>query len=170
MKLKSSAVVDGCLKPEYGINTKDESQIQYGIPQRSFPLEWEDVPEGTESFALVFMDYDNVEDEGVPWVHWLVSDLEKERRALEDNEAASQELIQGTTSWALPYGPYEGIPEEYITRYGGPAPGRTHEYEIELIALDVKPELKKGFYYNTIRRVIEEHQIERAILRFNYTV
>lgn len=170
MKLKSKAIVNGCLKPEYGTNTVDLSQVKYGIPQRSFPLEWDDVPEGTESFALVFIDYDNVEDEGVPWIHWLLSDLDKEKRYLDDGEAFSQELIQGRNSWDLPYGPYEEIPEEYITRYGGPAPGRTHEYEIEFFALDIKPELKTGFYYNKIRRIIEKHQIEKTVLRFRYEV
>ena len=118
MKLTSKAMTNGYMDPEYGIKTTDESQIKYGIPQRSFPLEWDDVPEGTESFAIICMDYDNVEDEGVPWVHWLVSDIDKDRRSLEDNEAAKGTLIQGMTSWALPYGPYEGIPAEGF-RYRG---------------------------------------------------
>ena len=168
MKLTSKAVVDGYLDPEYGINTTDESQIKYGIPQRSLPLEWDEVPEATESFAIVCMDYDNVEDEGVPWVHWLVSDIDKDVRGLADNQAEDENLIQGMTSWALPYGPYEGIPTEYISRYGGPAPGRTHEYEIELFALDIKPNLEKGFYYNKIRKIAEEHAIDKATLRFLY--
>lgn len=168
MKLTSKAVVDGYLDPEYGINTTDESRIKYGIPQRSFPLEWTDVPEGTESFAIICMDYDNVEDEGVPWVHWLVSDIDKNCRALEDDEASKGTLVQGMTSWALPYGPYEGIPTEYIANYGGPAPGRDHEYEVEIFALDMKPELETGFYYNKIRKIAQEHAIDKAMLRFTY--
>ena len=168
MKLTSKAMTNGYMDPEYGIKTTDENQIKYGIPQRSFPLEWDDVPEGTESFAIICMDYDNVEDEGVPWVHWLVSDIDKDRRSLEDNEASKGTLIQGMTSWALPYGPYEGIPAEYIANYGGPAPGRPHEYEVEIYALDIKPNLETGFYYNKIRKITQEHAIDKAVLKFIY--
>lgn len=168
MKLKSPAIVDGYLLPEYGINTPDESQIKYGIPQRSLPLEWEDAPAETKSFAIICMDYDNVEDEGVPWVHWLVSDIPADRTGLADNEAETGNLVQGMTSWALPYGPYEGIPTEYIARYGGPAPGRTHEYEFEIYALDIEPGLETGFYYNKLRKIVREHEIDKAILKCFY--
>lgn len=168
MKIKSPAIVNGYLKDEYGINTPEKDRIVYGIPQRSLPLEWEDVPEGTESFAIVCMDYDNTEDEGVPWVHWLVSDIGSDVRGLDDDEAAEGKLIQGMTSWALPYGPYEEIPDEAAIGYGGPAPGRTHEYEIELFALDVKPQLENGFYYSKIRKITEDHTIAKAVLKFNY--
>lgn len=168
MKLTSKAVVDGYLKPEYGINTPNKEEIVHGIPQRSFPLEWDEVPEGVQSFAIICMDYDNVQDEGVPWVHWLVSDIPADCRSLEENEAAGGKLIQGMTSWALPYGPYEGIPQEVIANYGGPAPGRTHEYEVEIFALDCKPDLQNGFYYNKIRKVVQNHAIDSALLKFNY--
>lgn len=168
MIIKSPAVKDGYLLPEYGINTPYKDEIKYGIPQRSFPLEWDDVPEGVESFAIVCIDYDNVEDEGVPWVHWLVSDIDKNCRSLKENEAVEGNLVQGTTSWAIPYGPYEGIPEELVRRYGGPAPERVHEYEVEIYALDIKPCLENGFYFNKIRKIAQEHTVDKAMLRILY--
>ena len=168
MKIMSTAVDNGYLKAEYGINTPEKDRVLYGIPQRSFPICWSDVPQNTKSFALVCIDYDNVEDEGVTWIHWLVSDIAGECRGMDDDEAVKGNLVQGRTSWALPYGPYEEIPDSIIASYGGPAPDRTHEYEIEIFALDIIPNLENGFYYNKLRKIINEHTIEKAILKFYY--
>ena len=168
MKFTSPAIVDGFLKDEYGINTPEKDRIVYGIPKRSLPLEWSEVPAGTESLAIICMDYMNAEDEGVPWVHWLVSDIPADKAGLADDEAATGNLIEGMTSWALPYGPYEEIPDEAAIGYGGPAPGRTHEYEFELYAFDAKPQLERGFFINALRKFAEEHTIEKAVLKVNY--
>lgn len=55
--LKSDAFVNGAIAGKYG---KESSDVQEGIPQLSFPISWEGAPEGTKSYALVFIDYDNV--------------------------------------------------------------------------------------------------------------
>jgi len=57
-KLTSPAVKDGYLDVKYGINTPDQSTVVEGIPQVSFPFEWEGAPEGTVSYAVEYMDYD----------------------------------------------------------------------------------------------------------------
>lgn len=168
MILKSSAIRDGYLDAEYGINTPFHEEIRFGIPMRSFPLEWYDVPPETESFALVCIDYDNVEDEGVPWIHWLAANIPGNQRSLRENAAAEGSLSQGINSWALPYGPYEDIPAELTVGYGGPAPGRTHEYEITLYALECYIPVEQGFYYSTLRKEIFKHKIEEATIVCKY--
>ena len=56
-KVYSEAFQDGKILEKYGARSGNCIE---GIPQLSFPLRWEGVPEGTKSFALVFIDYDKV--------------------------------------------------------------------------------------------------------------
>lgn len=164
-RLFSDAVVDGIMADKYG-DRCDVKDIVCDIPQISFPLEWEGVPEGTKSFALVFMDYDNSESEGFPFVHWLVADIPANSRQLqEDCGRKGGEFVQGTNSWSTIFGPYENIPEELTLRFGGPAPGNVqHEYEITIYALDKKLNLKPGFYFSQLRKAMRGHVLSEATL------
>ena len=168
MKLTSAGVVNGVLQDKYGNQSKDADAFVYGIPQYSFPLEWDDGPEGTKSFALECMDYDNTEDEGMIWIHWLVSEISKDARSLAENAAADPALVQGMTSWNLPYGPYEEIPAEVCAHYGGPSPDTTHQYEVTLYALSEPLQLSQGFFYKEMRRKMKDKILDQATLTFNY--
>ena len=165
-QLKSEGIRNGLILDPYGINADNNKQ---GVPQRSLPYEWEGVPEGTKSFAIVFQDYDNVPDEGFSWLHWLVADIPAVIRSLADN--ASREdgtLVQGTNSWSIPYGPYAEIEEDLTRHYGGPAPERRHEYETKIYALDAVLGLQPGFYYNELLRAMEGHILAEATLKGCY--
>ncbi len=164
LEIKSSAFVDGNIKIRYG-NLGDSENIEYGIPQTSFPLEWDNVPDGTQSFAIVFVDYDDVKDEGFPFLHWLVCDIPGSCRGMpEDASRCGGEFHQGHNSWCIPFGDYAGIPDEYSVRFGGPAPEYRHEYEMWLYALDCYPNLSDGFWYNDLRRAMRGHVLEKAVL------
>lgn len=166
-RLTCPVLRDGVLPGRYGIDNRDA--LFEGVPGISFPLEWTDPPEGTESFALVFIDYDNVEDEGVPWIHWLLADLPADARRLRENASREDaDLVQGRNSWALPYGPYAGISEDVIRHYGGPAPERPHRYECHLLALNKRLELAQGFCYNQLRQKARGQLLGRACLEFLY--
>ena len=168
-QLSSPAVRDGVLDIKYGINTPDQSTVAEGIPQLSFPFEWSGAPAGTVSYAVEYMDYDNAEDEGVIWIHWIAAGIDGSRTGLPENAAkADPSLIHGHNSWSLPYGPYEALSENARIGYGGPAPGRRHTYELVLFALDYKPELKQGFYYADLRNAMEGHILDKAVLRMYY--
>lgn len=167
--LTSKAVKDGRLDLEYGIDAVDKSHIKEGIPQYSFPFEWSGEPKGTVSYALEYMDYDNAEDEGVIWIHWIAAGIDAGRHAYAAGEAGADTTIaHGHNSWSLPYGPYEEISKQYKIGYGGPAPGRCHTYELVLYALDYKPDLKQGFYYGDMRNKLEGHVLDKAVLRMRY--
>ena len=167
--LKSAAVRDGYLDVKYGIDTPDQSTISEGVPQLSFPISWEGEPKGTVSYAFEYMDYDNAEDEGVIWIHWIAAGLPADIHVLPENGAKTEaSLIQGHNSWALPYGPYEELSEAVRVGYGGPAPGRRHTYELTIYALDLMPELKGGFYYADLRNAMEGHILDKAVLRMYY--
>ncbi|MDO4960614.1 MAG: YbhB/YbcL family Raf kinase inhibitor-like protein [Eubacteriales bacterium] len=167
-KLSSPAIKDGYLDIKYGIDAPDQSNIVNGIPTVSFPFEWSGAPEGTVSYAVEYMDYDNAEDEGVIWIHWVAAGIGADVTELPENGAKDPSIIQGHNSWSLPYGPYEELPEEARIGYGGPAPGRRHTYELVLFALDIVPNLKQGFYYADLRSQMEGHILGRAVLRMYY--
>jgi Raf kinase inhibitor-like YbhB/YbcL family protein len=104
---------------------------------RSPPLAWTGVPEGSKSLALVVNDPD-APDPAAPrmtWVHWVLYDLPPGDGALPEGVAAGK----------LPAGTREGTNDWKRTGYGGPCPpiGR-HRYFHRLYALDVVlPDLGK---------------------------
>ncbi|MBR0599586.1 YbhB/YbcL family Raf kinase inhibitor-like protein [Sinanaerobacter chloroacetimidivorans] len=165
--LKSEGIQDGWILDRFGI--KSEEVIE-GVPQRSFPLSWEGAPAGTKSFAIVFQDYDNVPDEGFSWIHWLAADIPGNVTSLPEHASREDaELIQGTNSWAVPYGPYADISKDLTLHYGGPAPGRKHLYEMKIYALDTLLGLRKGFYYNELFWAMEGHVLGESTLRGYYS-
>ena len=92
-------------------------------------LDWDGVPEGTESFALIVDDPD-APDPAAPkmiWVHWVLYNI----------PAATNGLPEGTTSADLPAGTLDGLNDWKETGYRGPCPpiGR-HRYYHKLYALD----------------------------------
>lgn len=167
--LSSTAVNGGILEDRFG-QRGDTSEILQDIPQRSFPLEWTDVPEGTASFALVLMDYDNSAVEGYPFIHWLVADIpETDSGLAEDCSRKGGDFVQGTNSWASIYGPYPQIARELTLRYGGPAPGdEQHEYEVTLYALDCRLELPAGFRLNHLRKAMRGHILAESTMYVLY--
>lgn len=164
--LKSKGIIQGVIEDRFGI--KSDEVIQ-NVPQRSLSYEWEGAPEGTKSYAIVFQDYDNVPDEGFSWIHWLAADIPADVTLLEENASRTDSsLIQGTNSWSMPYGPYEGIDRDLTLHYGGPAPEREHEYETRIYALDTVLGMEPGFYYNELLRAMEGHVLAEAVLKGYY--
>jgi len=167
-RLMSKGIHNGVIDDRFGIRSEEVIQ---GVPQRSLPYEWEGAPEGTKSYAIVFLDYDNIPDEGFCWIHWLAADIPADRSFLEENASRTDpSLIQGVNSWAVPYGPYADVDRDLTLHYGGPAPERTHEYETRIYALDTVLGMKQGFYYNELRRAMEGHVLAVAVLKGNYVV
>ena len=110
-------------------------------------LAWDEVPEGTQSLALI------VDDPDAPvgtWVHWLVCDIPPE----------VGEIPRGT----VPQGARQVMNDFRKVEYGGPCPpGGTHRYFHKLYALRV-PRLegvddKRAFY-----RSVSENRIAEAVL------
>ena len=165
----STAVKDGRLQDKYG-DRCDSSDMISGIPQISFPVSWSGTPEGTQSFAVVFMDYDNSESEGFPFVHWTVCGIPADVDSLEEDcGRKGGPFIQGRNSWYTIFGPYEYIPEELTLRFGGPAPGDVeHEYEFTVYALDIIPDLKAGFFFNELRKAMRGHILAEDTLYAMY--
>jgi hypothetical protein len=125
MKLTSSAFTQGAEIPsEYTCEGAD----------RSPPLSWSAVPEGTKTLALIVDDPDAPDPRApkVTWVHWVVYNLPHDTQSLPAGAAAK-----------LPDGARSGLNDWKRQGYGGPCPpiGR-HRYFHKLYALDtVLPDL-----------------------------
>jgi Raf kinase inhibitor-like YbhB/YbcL family protein len=100
-------------------------------------LAWSNLPEGTQSLALIVDDPD-APDPAAPkmtWVHWVLYNLPPTLNG----------LPEATDSAKLPTGTLPGVNDWKRTGYGGPCPpiGR-HRYFFKLYALDrVMPDLNR---------------------------
>lgn len=163
----SEAFVDGRIEKKYG---KYSGNMEKDIPQGSFPFSWKGAPEGTKSFAVVFIDYDNIIGEGTIWIHWLVANIPAEYDSLEEDASRKDEnIVQGKHSWALDQeiGIEDQDPLGYY--YGGPAPeDRPHEYELQLFALSEELDLENGYYYNEFLKAIRGKVLDVVMMRGVY--
>jgi len=92
------------------------------------PLEWEDPPKGTRSFALSCHDPHPVARN---WVHWLVINI----------PASVHSLPEGASRKTMPPGAVELVNSFGFTGYGGPMPPPgtgEHPYVFTLYALKVE--------------------------------
>lgn len=102
-------------------------------------LYWSDVPEGTESFAIICDDPDSP---GKIWVHWVIFNIPKDAKNISESAGA-----------------IEGINDFGKTGYAGPCPppGKPHRYYFKLYALDTMLNLKKGAAKEDVLSAMEGH-------------
>jgi Raf kinase inhibitor-like YbhB/YbcL family protein len=113
-------------------------------------LHWEDVPEGTRSFALSVTDPDAP---GGTFIHWLIHDIPKDVRSVGRGE--------------LPIGVKQVKNDFGKERYGGPCPpSGTHRYYFRLYALDIDHlrDVNKGNFF----KLVEGRALAKAELMGTY--
>ncbi len=116
---------------------------------RSPPLAWSNVPEGTQAFALVVDDPD-----AGGFVHWLVADLAPDVTSLPEDG---------------PVGGVEGRTGFRAAGYGGPCPpSGTHRYVFTLHALSSPTGLAAGFVADELRDAIAGTTLGTATLSGTY--
>lgn len=163
--IESDGFVKGKILDPYGIRSKE---VEQGVPLRSFPLRFLNPPPGTKSYGVVFLDYDDIPEEGFCWIHWLLANIPVMVETLPENASRDwSDLIQGRNSWMAPFPPY-GLAPNYTEYYGGPAPSSPHEYEVTAYALDTLLDIRKGFFFNDLRRKMEGHILCAAVLKGVY--
>jgi len=93
-------------------------------------LEWEGVPSGARTLALIVDDPDAPDPDApkMTWVHWLLYEI----------PPSTTGLPEAVARGALPSGTRQGVNDWKRTGWGGPCPpiGR-HRYFFKLYALDV---------------------------------
>ena len=121
------------------------------------PLEWENAPEGSRSFALIFDDPDAPMG---TWVHWVVYDLPAGCNKLPEDVPEVNPIsgggVQGTNSWGR-------------IGYGGPCPpSGTHRYFFRLYALDTVLGLEEGATKAQVLKAMEGHILDECELMGRY--
>jgi Raf kinase inhibitor-like YbhB/YbcL family protein len=121
------------------------------------PLQWEAVPEGTKSIALISDDPDAPVG---TWVHWVLFDLPAETKELAENIP---------TDRTLPNGAKQGTNDFRKIGYGGPCPpGGTHRYFFKIYALDTRIELSAGATKRELLKAMEGHVLGQGQLMGKY--
>ncbi len=120
----------------------------------SLPLQWENIPKGTNSFAIIIVDLHPIAKN---WVHWLVINLPA-------NVSRIPEGVSGTNK--IPVGSKELNNTFGWIGYGGPQPPKgsgLHKYEITVYALNIeKLNLDKHTSLVTFNKSIEGKVIQSA--------
>ncbi|MBU1003547.1 MAG: YbhB/YbcL family Raf kinase inhibitor-like protein [Proteobacteria bacterium] len=134
--------------------------IQYTGDASDFSpaMEWDEAPEGTESFALI------CEDPDAPagtWTHWLIYGIPGAAFRLSPKMPVMGEhpsgLRQGLNSWGR-------------IGYGGPCPpSGTHRYFFTLYALDSMPDLPPEASRAQLEQAMEGHVLATAQTMGTYT-
>ncbi|TKJ42592.1 phosphatidylethanolamine-binding protein [candidate division LCP-89 bacterium B3_LCP] len=148
LTLTSPAFEEGAMIPEK--YTNDGANV-------SPPLAWVEVPEGTESFALI------CDDPDAPmgtWVHWVVYNLPGDTRELPENFPPGEEPVTGGKQGLTDFGSYG---------YGGPAPpSGTHRYFFKLFALDCQLDLTSSVRKSDLLKAMEGHVLAQGQLMGRY--
>lgn len=149
MTLTSTAFTHGAMIPkDYTCDGKDISP----------PLSWSELPEKTQSFALI------MDDPDAPmgtWVHWVIYNIPATARGLAEDVPKDADLPdgsrQGRNSWRR-------------IGYGGPCPpSGTHRYFFKLYALDMVLTLASGATKDELLKAMEGHILVQAELMGRYS-
>ncbi|MHC4395754.1 MAG: YbhB/YbcL family Raf kinase inhibitor-like protein [Planctomycetota bacterium] len=148
IKITSPAFEDGGMIPaKYTCDGEDIS----------VPLQWEAVPDGTASIALISDDPDAPMG---TWVHWVLFNLAPDTRELKENFPDDETLPDGTR---------QGISDFGATGYGGPCPpSGTHRYFFKIYALDKKIDAATIVDKDQLLEEMEGHIIGQGQLMGKY--
>jgi len=148
IKITSSAFEEGGLiPPKYTCDGADTSP----------PLQWDVVPEGTKSIALISDDPDAPMG---TWVHWVLFNLPADTRELQENIPKDEILRNGAR---------QGITDFRRIGYGGPCPpSGTHRYFFKIYALDAELDLDAGAGKSDLLNAMEGHILAEGQLIGKY--
>jgi Raf kinase inhibitor-like YbhB/YbcL family protein len=147
MKLKSPAFDNGEPIPK-----------KYGYEEENIspPLSVADIPNDTESLALVIDDPDAKPIAGKVWVHWIVWNL----------PADTTDIPEGS----LPEGTAEGQTDYGEQKYGGPnPPSGAHTYRFKLYSLDTSLDLEPGSTEADLEDAMNGHVVAETHLTGTYS-
>jgi Raf kinase inhibitor-like YbhB/YbcL family protein len=122
------------------------------------PLEWESIPDGTQSLAIIC---DDPDAPAGTWVHWVIFNIPAQTSVLEKGISPVPVLTDGSR---------QGINDFGKIGYGGPAPPRgTHRYFFKLYALDIKLDCESGITKRDLLETMEGHILSEARLMGTYS-
>ena len=118
---------------------------------KSIPLKWQDIPDGTKSLALI------MDDPDAPmgtWVHWVVYNLPPTIKELKEGLSTAPILANSAV---------QGRNSSKKTGYSGPCPpDREHRYFFKLYALDCMLESLLGLTKAALLEAMQGHILEEC--------
>lgn len=122
------------------------------------PLQWQNVPAGTQSLAVIMDDPDAPRG---TWIHWVLYNIPAATSELPENVAPAD---------SLPGGGSQGTSSFRRVGYGGPCPpGGSHRYFFKLYALDNQLDLAAGATKDQLLAAMEGHILGQGELMGTYT-
>lgn len=159
----SIPIENGFLPDKYGKYAPQEEQ-KYGHAICSFPITVEDVPEGTQSLALAFIDYDSTPVCGFTWIHWLMCEISPDIKIIPEN-ASQNPLPEWRQGFNSTFSDLSSVDDDLTVAqaYVGPCPPNAdHTYTLRVYALDDHLDLSEGYFYNQLHWAMDGHIIETA--------
>lgn len=138
------------LKSSFEHNTEIPQPYTCLGPNISFPLQFEEIPDGTKSLALIFEDVDAAPK---AWTHWMVFNIPPSTVNVPEN--------------TIPEGGLEGLANNHSFGYEGPCPKYfkgTHHYWLRLYALDIMLDLPKASEREEVEEKMQGHILAQAEL------
>lgn len=127
----------------------------YRADNVSPPLDIIEVPQGTESLALVMDDPDAVKPAGRVWDHWVLWNMDPDTGSIPEGSPPPEAK--------------EGMTDYGERGYGGPnPPDGVHSYRFRLFALDTRLDLPESATGDDLERAMDGHVIEKAGLYGTY--
>jgi len=122
------------------------------------PVSWENVPEGTETLALIVLDPDAPNP---PFTHWIVYNIPKDRTGIPEGQGSAKELDGGGQ---------QGINSADQRGYYPACPpiGSKHRYFFELYAVDYTIGLPSADR-ETLTAMLNGHVIGEAIVKTTFS-
>ena len=127
-------------------------------PDISPPLSWKNLPEGTNSLALIC---DDPDAPGGTWVHWILYGMGENVKELPEKVPTTPVLSNGAR---------QGTNDFKRLGYGGPCPprGGAHRYYFKLYALDSELSLNPGATKKDLLNVMDGHILSEGQLMGTY--
>jgi Raf kinase inhibitor-like YbhB/YbcL family protein len=115
-------------------------------------LSWKNVPDGTQSLALIM---DDPDAPGGTFTHWILYNLGSQEKQLPQNLPKTGQV---------PAGAMQGRNDFGRTGYGGPCPppGKPHRYFFRLYALNSKLALKPEATRKEVELAFQGHILGQA--------
>jgi Raf kinase inhibitor-like YbhB/YbcL family protein len=118
------------------------------------PLEWENIPNGTQSFCLIM---DDPDAPGGTFYHWIIFNIPKNYSSLPENFPKISEFDNRIKQGKNDFGK---------VGYNGPCPpkGSTHHYRFTIYALDTILNLKSDVSVKELLKEIENNILGKGEL------
>ncbi|MBJ7619721.1 YbhB/YbcL family Raf kinase inhibitor-like protein [Weissella confusa] len=158
MKVSVTFDNQGLLPDKYAKFAPAEYRLEDN-PVVNFPIAVSDVPAGTETLAIAFIDYDAIPVGGFPWIHWTVANLPV-GDVPENLTTSDVPFVPGTNSM---YSIFKHSKPEITQSYIGPMPpDQTHDYTLTVYAVDTTLDLTPGYFFNELRKDLVGHVLAEA--------